>query len=70
MKKNMGSIDRVVRIILAITLVLLYYFEVITGTWAIAGIVLAVVLAGTSFISTCPLYMPFGISTNKSGPEA
>ena len=71
MKKNMGSIDRLLRMIIAITLVLLYYFEVISGGIAIAAIILAIIFVGTSAIGTCPLYLPFKLSTKgqQSGEE-
>ncbi|MCO4805148.1 DUF2892 domain-containing protein [Salibacteraceae bacterium] len=65
MKKNMGSIDRIVRIALAAVVVALYFLEVINGTVAIIGIALAGILLATSFLNFCPLYLPFGISTCK-----
>lgn len=66
MKKNMGSADRIIRIVLALAMVGLYVGEVVTGTIGIVLIVLAVVFAATSMISVCPLYMPFGLSTCKT----
>lgn len=63
MKANMGNADKTVRIILAITVGVLYYFGIISGTLAIILGVLAIVFVVTSFISFCPLYYPFGIST-------
>ncbi len=65
MKANMGSLDRVVRIIVAVVVGFLYYQGIITGTLGIVLMVLAVVFLLTSFISFCPLYFPFGISTKK-----
>jgi hypothetical protein len=65
MKKNMGSIDRVVRILIAVVVGILYYMGVISGTLAIVLLVLALIFLLTSFISFCPLYYPFGIRTNK-----
>ena len=65
MKKNMGTTDRVIRIIIAIIVITLFATEKITGTLGIALIALAVVFVLTSFISFCPLYAPFGISTCK-----
>lgn len=61
----MGSLDRVVRIIVAVVVGFLYYQGIITGTLGIVLMVLAVVFLLTSFISFCPLYFPFGISTKK-----
>jgi len=65
MKKNMGSADKVLRIVLAALVGILYATNVITGTTAIVLGVLALVFLATSFISFCPLYLPFGISTIK-----
>ncbi len=65
MKKNMGTIDKVIRILIAVVFAVLYFTNVITGTLGIILLVLAVVFVLTSAISFCPLYWPFGISTNK-----
>jgi len=65
MKKNMGSTDKFLRIALAILVAVLYFTNVINGTLAIVLGILAVVFVLTSFISFCPLYLPFGISTLK-----
>lgn len=65
MKKNMGTVDRIVRLILVAVVMLLYFTGVINGTLAIILGVLAVVFFVTSLISFCPLYLPFGISTRK-----
>ena len=62
MKENMGSLDRIIRVIVAVVLVALYFTHIITGIWAIA---VAVIFVGTSMFSFCPLYFPFGISTKK-----
>ncbi len=65
MKKNMGTIDKVVRIVLAIVIAVLFFTNVITGVLGIVLLVLAGVFVLTSLISFCPLYLPFGISTCK-----
>jgi hypothetical protein len=65
MKKNIGSIDKIIRIILAITVVILFYMNVISGTLALILGAFAIILLITSFINFCPLYFPFGISTRK-----
>lgn len=65
MKKNMGITDRVIRVIIALIIVLLYFTKVITGTLGIVLIALAGVFVLTSFISFCPIYAPFGLSTCK-----
>lgn len=65
MKKNMGSADRIIRSLLAITIIILYFMQHITGTAAIILGIFAIVFLITSFISFCPLYVPFKISTMK-----
>ena len=65
MKKNMGTLDRIIRLALVVLIVVLYFTGVISGTWAIILGILAVILLVTSLISFCPLYLPFGISTRK-----
>lgn len=65
MKKNMGTIDRIIRVSLAVLVAILYFTDVISGTWAIILGILAVVFLATSLIGFCPLYLPFGISTRK-----
>jgi hypothetical protein len=65
MKANMGSIDKIVRILAALIIAALYFTQIINGTVAIILLVIAAVFILTSFISFCPLYLPFGISTKK-----
>lgn len=66
MKQNMGTIDRIVRVVLAIIMAVLYFSGVVTGTLGIILLVLAGVFLLTSLVSFCPLYVPFKISTRKS----
>lgn len=63
MKKNMGSVDRIVRVVLAAILAILFFTKVVTGTIGIILLALAAIFLLTSVISFCPLYAPFGIST-------
>ena len=63
MKKNMGTIDRAVRVLIAIVVGVLYFTGQISGTAAIILGALAVVFVLTSLVGTCPLYMPFRLST-------
>jgi hypothetical protein len=65
MKKNMGGTDRILRTILALIIVGLYFLGFIEGVFAIILLVLAAIFVLTSFVSFCPLYVPFGISTCK-----
>jgi uncharacterized membrane protein HdeD (DUF308 family) len=63
MKKNMGTIDKAVRIIVALALAGLYYAEIITGTLGIVLVAVGVVFVLTSLVSFCPLYTLLGINT-------
>jgi hypothetical protein len=65
MKKNMGTVDKVIRILIAVIILVLYFTHVITGTLAVFLLILAGVFVVTSLIGTCPLYLPFGLSTRK-----
>ena len=66
MKKNMGTIDRIIRIALAILFAVLYFSGTVSGGWGIVLLALGIVFLLTSFVSFCPLYVPFKISTRKS----
>jgi len=63
MKKNMGTIDRVVRFLVAVAVLVLLLTHVISGPLAIALGVIAAVLVLTSFVGFCPLYIPLKLST-------
>jgi hypothetical protein len=63
MKKNVGIIDRAIRILVALVIAILYFTNVISGTLAIVLLVLAGVFLLTALVRFCPLYLPFGINT-------
>lgn len=63
MEKNMGTTDRLLRIVFAIVVAILYFTNTINGTLATVFGILAIIFVFTSFISFCPLYVPFGINT-------
>ena len=65
MKKNVGKIDKWVRILVAIVIMALYFFDVISGTTAMVFLIVGVVLLLTSLLNSCPLYSIFGINTCK-----
>ena len=65
MKKNMGSIDKLVRVLVAAVIAILYFTDQITGTAAIILGIFAVVFLLTSAIGFCPLYWPLKLSTIK-----
>ena len=65
MKKNMGSADRIIRVLLAAVMAVLYFTDTVTGTLGIVLLALAGIFLLTSFISFCPLYYLFKINTCK-----
>ncbi len=69
MKKNMGTIDRIIRTTLAVVVVVLYFTGQLTGIAAIILGAFAVIFIITSAISFCPLYVPFNFSTIKKGTK-
>jgi hypothetical protein len=65
MKRNMGLADRVIRIVLAAAVAVLYFTHQLTGTAAIIlGIVGGIFLV-TGIVGFCPLYAPFHLSTRR-----
>ena len=65
MKKNMGSVDRVIRALIALVIIILFFTNAISGTLAVVLLVLAGVFIITSILSICPLYLLLGINTLK-----
>jgi len=65
MKQNMGLIDKVLRILVAIVIVALFFAKVISGVLAIVLLIFAGVFILTSLIGFCPLYKPMGMDTTK-----
>ncbi|WP_026753415.1 DUF2892 domain-containing protein [Sediminibacter sp. Hel_I_10] len=66
MKKNMGLPDRIIRVVIATIAPVLYVTNVITGVFAILLLAISGVLLLTSLVRICPLYLPFGINTDKT----
>jgi len=65
MIKNMGKVDKVIRLVLALVVGVLIITGNLVGTAAVILGILALVFLATSAIGTCPLYIPFNISTKK-----
>jgi hypothetical protein len=63
MKKNMGLTDRIIRVIVAAIIGILYFSGTISGTLGMVLLILAGIFVLTSLISFCPLYAPFGLNT-------
>lgn len=65
MTKNMGSLDRGLRTLAALVVAVLYFTGQIGGLTATLLGAAAVIFLLTSFLGTCPLYLPFGLSTRR-----
>lgn len=65
MKKNIGNVDRIIRVVLALVFIVLYFSGVVSGVLGIILLALAVIFLLTSAVSFCPLYLPFHLSTRK-----
>lgn len=63
MSRNMGTVDRILRLLVAATIGALYYMKIISGTVGIGLMVLAGIFVLTSLVRFCPLYLPLGIRT-------
>jgi hypothetical protein len=63
MNKNMGTIDRVVRIAVAVAVLVLFLTHVISGPVALILGLVAAVLVLTGFVGVCPLYSAMKLST-------
>lgn len=66
MKKNMGSVDRVIRLLLAAFFVILFVFNVVAGFIGYLLLLIAAIFILTSLVNFCPLYAIFGIKTCKT----
>lgn len=63
----MGFLDRLIRLVVAVVLTVLYYTGIISGTIGIVALIVALVFTITSLVSFCPLYSVFGFKTCKKG---
>ena len=67
MKLNMGLVDRLIRLVVAGIIAVLYFTGQISGTLAIVLGIVAIAFLVTSIIGWCPGYLPFNLSTRKGG---
>lgn len=65
MKKNMGGIDRIVRLSVALIIGLLFWQGVVVGALAYVLLAVAAIFVLTSVVSFCPLYTLVGLNTCK-----
>ena len=70
MKKNMGTIDKILRVIIAIVIAVLYYMDlIVSDTLSAVVLFLAAILLITSLLNFCPLYFVFGINSCNRDAE-
>ena len=65
MTTNMGTLDRVIRTLIAVAAIVLYFAGKISGTLTIVLWIIAIAFLVTSLVGWCPSYLPFGLSTRK-----
>jgi len=70
MKKNLGSADRIIRILVAAAIGALYFMGHLSGATAIALLALAAIFIATSFMGFCPVYWAVGLSSKKASADA
>ena len=70
MTKNMGTLDRLLRTLIALAVGVLYATGQITGLAALILGAFALVFLATSAVGTCPLYVPIGLSTRRAATDA
>ena len=63
MKKNVGNLDKLARIVLAAVLGGLFFAKILTGFWGYGALILAAIFLLTSVISFCPIYAVFGMNS-------
>lgn len=63
MKTNMGTIDKIIRVIIALVFSILYFTGTVSGILGYILLALGAIFILTSIMSFCPLYLPFGLST-------
>jgi len=69
MKKNMGTADKIIRLVIAAIIVTLFVTNILTGTLGIVLLVVSVIFVLTSFVSFCPLYAVVGINSCSYKPN-
>ncbi len=69
MKKNIGSIDKIVRLLLAAVFILLFVFNVVTGLVGYILLALAAVFIFTALVNWCPIWAMLGLHTDKREEE-
>jgi len=66
MKKNIGSADKIVRLLLAVAGIGIYFTDTVTGTWGLVILIVGLILGLTALINFCPIWAAFGVNTSSS----
>ncbi|MDD2754945.1 MAG: DUF2892 domain-containing protein [Methanothrix sp.] len=62
-EKNVGMVDRVIRIILGIILLYLFLVNMVAAPWSYLVALIGLILLGTGIVGSCPLYSMLGMNT-------
>ena len=65
MNQNIGSLDKIIRIAIAVAMILLYFISVLTSTIGTVALIIGIGLLLTSLTGFCGLYSLLGINTCK-----
>ena len=68
MKLNMGSWDRIIRLLVTLLVVILIITKMLVGAWAVVLGIIAIIFFVTGITGFCPLYIILGVSTKKRVP--
>jgi hypothetical protein len=66
MKKNVGSIDQIIRYLLAALIIVLFIFHVVSGVLGYILLAVAAIFIVTALLNFCPIWWTIGIATNKT----
>ena len=66
MEKNIGSIDKIIRLVLSAVFVTMFATELVTGTLGIVLLVVSGILTLTAVVNFCPIWAAIGFRTNKA----
>jgi hypothetical protein len=66
MKKNVGSIDQIIRYLLAAVLIILFATKIVTGVLGYILLAVAVVFIVTALLNFCPIWWMIRVRTNKN----
>lgn len=68
-KKNLGTADKIVRLVFAVVITILYALDIINGPLAGGLLILSGIFIITVLISFCPIYGTFNFSTSDQADD-